>query len=94
MTAATNEPFASWAVLELMGHRQLVGYLQEVEIAGGKMFRIDVPESCRVALPYPAKRCGAYVVTCRICGTRTGVTTAGRADDPRSLTVSCKLLQA
>ena len=35
--------FESWAVLELMGHRQRVGFVQEVEIAGGKMLRIDIP---------------------------------------------------
>jgi len=38
----TEAPFASWAVLELMGHRKRPGYVQEVEIAGGKMLRVDV----------------------------------------------------
>jgi hypothetical protein len=32
-----------WAVLELMGHRRLGGFLQEVEIAGCPFLRIDVP---------------------------------------------------
>ena len=31
-----------WAVLELMGHRRLAGYVSECEIAGAKMLRIDV----------------------------------------------------
>ena len=35
--------FEGWAILELMGHRTRHGYLREVEIAGGKMFRIDIP---------------------------------------------------
>lgn len=40
----TTEPaFESWAVLELMGHRQRPGFVKEVEIAGGKMLRIDIP---------------------------------------------------
>jgi hypothetical protein len=35
--------FEGWAVLELMGHRKRPGYVKEVEIAGGKMLRIDIP---------------------------------------------------
>jgi hypothetical protein len=50
--------------------------------------------SCRVELPYPARRCGAYDVTCNICGLRAATTTAGRPDDPRSLTVPCQLKRA
>lgn len=40
-----SEPtaFESWAVLELMGHRQRPGMVKEVEIAGGKMLRVDIP---------------------------------------------------
>lgn len=40
---ADEKPFESWAILELMGHRTRHGFLREVEIAGGKMFRIDIP---------------------------------------------------
>lgn len=46
-------------------------------------------KSCSTALPYPAKRCGLYVITCDICGQRTIVTTAGRRDDPKSIKVAC-----
>ncbi len=46
--------------------------------------------SCRTDLPYPAKRCGLYVVTCEECGMSVACTTAGRPDDPRSLTMPCK----
>lgn len=31
-----------WAVLELMGHRKLAGYVQETTLAGAGMLRIDV----------------------------------------------------
>lgn len=34
--------FSGWAILELMGHRQRAGLVEEVEIAGGKMLRIDI----------------------------------------------------
>lgn len=45
---------------------------------------------CAVALPYPAKRCGYHVVICEDCGRSALVSTAGRPDDPRSVTVACK----
>lgn len=38
-----DEPFEGWAILELMGHRSRPGYVKEVEMAGGKMLRIDIP---------------------------------------------------
>lgn len=47
--------------------------------------------TCKTALPYPAKRCGYFVVACPICGIRVGVTTAGRPDDPRSIKVACRM---
>lgn len=48
--------------------------------------------SCRADLPYPAARCGIYVVSCPICGQKIGVTTAGRPDDPKSLKIACKII--
>lgn len=59
---------------------------------------VDVSEgaarTCSTDLPYPAPRCGLYVVRCQICGYSVGVTTAGRPDDPRSLKIACKLAGA
>lgn len=46
-------------------------------------------QKCFIKLPYPAKRCGHYDVRCAVCGFSAIVTTAGRADDPRSITVAC-----
>ncbi|MCY3677907.1 MAG: hypothetical protein OXH66_10010 [Gemmatimonadetes bacterium] len=46
-------------------------------------------KTCFTELPYPAKRCGRYVVTCGECGHRLAVTTAGRPDDPRSVRFPC-----
>jgi hypothetical protein len=51
---------------------------------------LDALHACRVELPYPAERCGLYVVTCRACGYAISVSTAGRADDPRSVRIPCK----
>ena len=46
--------------------------------------------TCWTTLPYPALRCGPFLVECAICGMQVRVSTAGRPDDPRSLTVACK----
>lgn len=46
MTTTTSEQrtaFEGWAILELMGHRRLGGYVQEQELAGHGFLRIDVP---------------------------------------------------
>jgi hypothetical protein len=55
----------------------------DIDASGG------AARTCKVPLPYPAKRCGAYVVTCQRCGYRAAVTTAGRPDDPRSVRLPC-----
>lgn len=47
-------------------------------------------KSCSTALPYPAKRIGSYLVECDVCGINALITTAGRADDPRSVTLPCR----
>lgn len=35
--------FEGWAILELMGHRKLGGYVREQNVAGAGFLRIDVP---------------------------------------------------
>jgi hypothetical protein len=63
----------------------------------GYPFGVDIDltkgalQSCQIALPYPARRCGYYVIECSQCGIRTMITTAGRRDDPRSARIACKL---
>ena len=37
--------FEGWAILELMGHRKLAGYVKEANVAGAAFVRIDVPAS-------------------------------------------------
>jgi hypothetical protein len=44
---------------------------------------------CYAVLPYPAKRCGHFVITCDACRQHVVVPTAGRPDDPRSLKLAC-----
>lgn len=38
-------PFEGWAILELLGHRTRPGFVSEVEMAGTKMLRVDIPIS-------------------------------------------------
>lgn len=52
----------------------------------------DDGETCKIDLPYPAKRIGHYLVECETCRKRIVVTTAGRRDDPKSVTVNCKVI--
>ena len=46
---------------------------------------------CCMNLPYPAPRCGVYAITCRKCGFTAAITVAGRPDDPRTVTLPCKV---
>jgi hypothetical protein len=49
--------------------------------------------TCTQPLPYPAERCGQYLVVCETCGKTIVMTTAGRPDDPRSVKVACKIVK-
>lgn len=51
-------------------------------------FSVGLP-SCETLLPYPALRCGYFLVACTECTARVMVTTAGREDDPRAIRVAC-----
>jgi len=61
------------------------------EFPNGKDIDISdgAQKKCTAHVPYPAKRCGVYVIKCMVCGMKIGVTTAGRPDDPRSVTLPC-----
>lgn len=48
-------------------------------------------KSCTYNAHYPAPRCGYYSVLCNDCGFTALVTVAGRADDPRTITIPCKV---
>jgi hypothetical protein len=49
-----------------------------------------VAKTCTSNLPYPAPRVGNYLIRCTKCDWRGVVSVAGRADDPRILTMPCK----
>jgi hypothetical protein len=46
--------------------------------------------SCEIELPYPAKRCGMFLINCNSCRRNAVITTAGRPDDPRRVILPCK----
>ena len=48
-----DETYEGWAILELMGHRRLAGYVSEAELAGGKFIRIDIRPEQREADAQP-----------------------------------------
>lgn len=54
----------------------------------------DVEKKCIAKLPYPARRCGLYMVECRFCKILIAVTTAGRIDDPVSVAMECKAIKS
>ena len=56
----------------------------DLDTSGGKA------PACTTAVPYPARRCGFYKLDCTWCGLRAVITTAGRPDDPRPVTVACR----
>ena len=62
-------------------------YLQgmHVDMSGG------ASRACQGLIPYPAPRCGQYLISCHTCKTLVMVTVAGRPDDVRSVKLACKL---
>lgn len=43
MSEEKETKFEGWAILELMGHRRLGGYVVETQLAGAGFLRIDIP---------------------------------------------------
>lgn len=41
--SSSSKPFASWAVLELMGRTVVAGFAEEISFGGTTMIRLDVP---------------------------------------------------
>ncbi len=41
----STERYETWAVVELLGHKKLAGFVSEQTIAGAALIRVDVPET-------------------------------------------------
>lgn len=59
-----TEGFKSWALLELMGHRRLYGLVEEVDLFGAKMCRIDTLLAHDAPEPGPTQIYGAPAIYC------------------------------
>lgn len=44
MSETKPDEYEGWAILELMGHRKLAGYVRPATIVGAGVIRIDVPK--------------------------------------------------
>ena len=70
---ATEETFADWVILELMGHRRLAGHLTEQEIAGRGFLRLQMdsatqfynPSSVYAITPTSEATARAVMATCQ-----------------------------
>jgi len=69
------DTYEGWAIVEIMGHRRLAGFVREVEMYGGKLLRIDSYEGTNEA-PTMTQ---FYVVGSVYCLTPTTEETARRA---------------
>lgn len=49
-----SDTFEGWAIVELMGHRRLAGYVSEQEVASSAMLRLDIPSEPPVTQFYSA----------------------------------------
>lgn len=43
MTEIADDQYQGWTILELMGHRRIIGYVTRQEIAGRAFLRVDIP---------------------------------------------------
>lgn len=42
---ADHDQSIGWAIVEMLGHRRVAGYVQETTVAGAGFLRLDMPES-------------------------------------------------
>jgi len=50
----TNSNFKTWAIVEVFGHEKYAGYVEELQIGGTSMLKIEVPNTgtgCEYPLP-------------------------------------------
>lgn len=82
----TATAYAGWALLELIGHRQRVGRVSEVEAYGGKLLRIDIPvlDDMDTVNDFATEFYGAAsVYALRPLSETVALAMAKRAGDPR-----------
>ncbi|HSF94831.1 MAG TPA: hypothetical protein VLA52_07375 [Thermohalobaculum sp.] len=58
-----NGKFDTWAILELMGHRRLAGFLTEEEHCGQSMIRLDVHDADGIVTTQFYSGAAVYCIT-------------------------------
>lgn len=71
-----QDAFECWAVMELMGHRRLAGYLREQQIGGASFLRLDIP--CEPPVTQMYSPSAVYCITPTTEDTARQVATMGR----------------
>ena len=91
----TDKHISDWHTVEWKSKNRPPQCPPDPNFPEGKSLMHFNPEDlhCKVPLPYPAECCGTWIATCQKCGLRVAATAAGRPDDPRSLTVTCRWQQ-
>lgn len=72
--------YEGWAILELMGHRQRAGQVREVELAGTKVLRIDIPTNDFLTPEVTEFYGGAAIYALRPCSEEVAREAASYAD--------------
>lgn len=75
-----SKPF--WAIVELMGHRQRAGLVQEVEQFGANMLRIDIPAGEDTVTEFYG---GSSIYAMRPATEEVARSVAERLGDPRPI---------
>jgi hypothetical protein len=91
-TAAAPSPGARFSVDWIDGAR-VATYPADPSYPDGQAIDValDAVRACRVELACPAAGVGLWLVVCRGCGYAITLSTAGRADDPKSVRLPCRL---
>jgi hypothetical protein len=55
---------------------------------------VGAEQKCTRNVPWPAPRCGTYVIECKKCGFKGAIKVGGSPDDPRIVTMPCKIVLA
>jgi hypothetical protein len=86
---STEEPrvvaaptFDGWAIVELMGHRIRSGRVTEIELAGGKMLRVDIPTDGGDVTEFYS---GSAIYALRPCSEEIARRQASGYNDPRPI---------
>lgn len=77
--------------VQFLSHDRKAQCAPDPAFPDGMTIDVGHKQMCAVDLPYPAECCGTYLVKCVICGMRVGFTAAGRTDDPRRVTLPCRV---